>query len=150
MMRSQELSVISEIEANEMFGHTNDDSRYMDAIRWKKAAIADGWNATPTYESESIESATKLEKDGFICTILTRTNVGQWKYVVSINIWGPDKLVINPPTEYSWEKIINAISVCSYCYRKDVETQRVGFAGRCCADCIIVQREKIETVGWCN
>lgn len=133
------------------FGFTNDGARLRAAEAYRDAAVADGWSKRPTYESESIDRACTLNRDGFIMQVLTRDNSEKkrkWKHEAQISIWGPDGLAIPPPAEYDFAKIKALTRHCMYCKTDDVDTERVGFAGRCCAKCLPDQRKKIERPGW--
>ena len=131
------------------FGFTKDKSRFDAAVAYKAAAIADGWDARPIYESESIDSATRLEKEGFIMMVYTRKDAGRGgQMMVTIDIWGPDELAIRPPSTYEWEAIKAGLTTCNYCQKPNVPVQRVGFAGRSCVDCLPAQRKIQEYPGW--
>lgn len=133
------------------FGYTNDESRLQAARIWRDAAIADGWSARPTYDDhESQDRACSLEREGFVVQVLTRVMKpdSRWKYQVSISVWGPDTLAIVPPDTYDWGAILAATRHCNYCRKDGVDTQRVGFAGRCCAACLPAQRKVSERPGW--
>lgn len=132
------------------FGFTNDDKRYEDAIKWKCDALKDGWVIEPIYKTESVEFAAKLSKEGFVCNILTKFSGPRWKYEVDINIWGPDELAVKPPYKYNWDEIIKGLNTCNYCGASEVKTKRIGFAGRCCENCLPELRKKFEYPGWCN
>jgi len=136
------------------FGFTNDIARWQAVNAYRDAAATDGWSIRPTYGSESIERAASLERDGFKMMVLSRDNSDQkarkWKYEAQVSIWGPDGLAINPPATYDFAKIEALTRHCNYCKADDIETERVGFAGRCCAKCLPSMRAKIETPGWCN
>jgi hypothetical protein len=135
------------------FGFTNNDARLRAAEAFRDAATADGWSMRATYGSEPIERASTLTRDGYTMQVLTRDNSekkGKWKHEAQISIWGPDGLAINPPEIYDFAKLKSLTRHCNYCKTDDVDTQRVGFAGRCCAACLPAMRAKIETPGWTN
>jgi len=132
------------------WGFTNDPLRLAGAQQFRDDAVADGWNIAPTYETEAVDRAAKLRRDGYVMMVLTRTKLGKWAFEAQVNIWGPDGLAINPPEFYDFAEIESRTRICSYCKKTDVETQRVGFAGRCCADCLPDMRKRIETPGWCD
>ena len=121
------------------------------AIQFRNAAVADGWEAKPTYENESIDRATSLTRDGFKMQIITRYDpkgkVG-FKYVTSVNLWGPDRLAIKPTKEYSWKAIIAGLRTCNHCEASDVETFRYSFAGRACEECLPALKAEHERPGW--
>jgi hypothetical protein len=132
-------------------GFTNDEARFRAAQELRDAAVADGWSIRPTYGSEDIGRASTLDRDGFKMLVLTReisATSRKWKYEAAVHIWGPDGLSIDSPQAYDWNLIRGSIRRCGYCKADDVDTQRVGFAGRCCAKCLPAQRARIETPGW--
>jgi len=132
------------------FGFTNDHEKVVAARAFMDAAASDGWSIKPTY-SEPVECAASLERDGFSMLIIARENGGEkFKYQAQVNIWGPDRLAIAAPKEYSWAKILGALSHCNVCDKDGVEIHRYSFAGRCCADCLPAMRAKHERPGWCN
>jgi hypothetical protein len=124
--------------------------------KFRDDAVKDGWSIKPTYNHESVESASHLYKDGFVISILTRTNDLRLYpnvnnlYEVEISIWGPDGLAIEPPREYDMKKIIDGMRFCKYCGKTDVDTFRYSFAGRCCKECLPALREEYEQPGWCD
>jgi hypothetical protein len=125
--------------------------------QWRDAAIADGWEATPTYgESESIERACRLEHpDGFVAQIITRFDENpcygvKWRANSTISIWGPDRLAIKEPYKYNMGEIKANLRLCDYCKEYVEETVRVGFANRSCKKCAPEMIKKIEVPGWCN
>lgn len=136
-----------------MFGLTNDEDLFNKIIKWRDDAINDGWSSEPYFESESIERAIKLKKDGFKASILTRNDSDKkqkYKYQAVITIWGPDDLQIKVPEKYDWNFIKLGVNCCNYCNSENVKTQQVSFAGRCCQNCIEIQRQKLEYNGWNN
>lgn len=134
------------------FGFTNDSAKLKAAEDYRDAAAADGWKIRPTYgSSESAGRASSLDREGFKMMALTRDNSGnggKWKYEVQISLWGPDGLAIAPPEIYDFAEIRARTRRCGYCKDEDVDTERVGFAGRCCGKCLPAMRTKIETPGW--
>ena len=130
------------------FGYTNDQALFEAAVMWRDAAIADGWDARATYDCEPFERASTLTRNGFVAQIITRKDVGKWKFSATISVWGPDGLAINPPNKYKWESISEGISTCNYCGATGVETHRVGFAGRVCLKCKPEISKKVEYPGW--
>lgn len=118
------------------------------AIAWRIAALADGWSNEPTYQHEAIDRASTLRKDGFIAQIIARPEDKVFKPIGSIAIWGPDGLAIDIDNEYNWDKIQANLRLCMDCKRGDVETQRVGFAGRVCVECLPAARKRDEYAGW--
>lgn len=136
------------------FGFTNDRAKFEAAQAFRDAAVADGWSIKPTYgKSEDVGRVSSLERDGFKMMAMTRDHTNdrhKWKYEAQISIWGPDGLAVTPPETYDFAEIRARIRRCSYCKTSNVETERVGFAGRCCAECLPEMRRKIEVPGWCD
>lgn len=133
------------------FGFTNEEGKYKAVVKFREDAIADGWECKPTYgSSESIESHATLAKEGFTCHVKARIKKeGKWKYEAEVTIWGSDGLVISGmPLIYNWEEIKAGLKRCNYCLRNGVEIQRLGFAGRCCKECLSAQQKIIEYPGW--
>jgi hypothetical protein len=131
------------------FGFTDDEAMYKAAIAYREAAVADGWTIKPTYgEHEPVERAATLTRDGWHMSILARTGEGKWKYTASVHIWAPDGVAIIPPDTYDFEQIKAAERTCMNCKATDVDTCRVGFAGRCCEKCLPEMRRVHEYAGW--
>ena len=137
------------------FGFTKDPKQMQWAQDWRDAAIADGWSHEPTYNSEPEDRACQMSRDGFVAQILTRDIIkpaGKWLYEADVHVWAPDRLAIDVPRgeAYDWNVLVDRIRTCPACKRTDVDTVRVFFAGRCCADCASALREKMEQPGWCD
>jgi len=130
------------------FGLTNDRAQFEAAAAFRDAASADGWVVGPNSPPEDVSSWSRGEKEGFVFQILTRQNVGKWKYQAKVSMWGPDGLVIAPPDKYDWQAIKAAVTSCNYCGAAGVAVFRVGFAGRCCDACMPTVRPKVERPGW--
>lgn len=127
-----------------MFGYTNDISRLAWAREYEASAQADGWLPefrSGWYTRDSFIIAVKAEET-------PKSPVG--KYRAEVTIWGPDGLQIEVPEAYSMDTIRAALRVCMYCHRSDINTQRVGFSGRVCADCLPEQRKQQEFRGWAD
>ncbi len=134
------------------WGFTNDLQRMVDARNFRDAAAADHWTMEPMYANESVDSASKLTREGFVLQILTRTNPlpRKYHYCVSVSLWGPDHLAIIPPYVYSWEEIQKGLRHCNECGADDRDTVRAGFATRVCGDCVVETRKRLEFPGWCD
>lgn len=139
------------------FGFSKDPRHLESVQQWRDTAVRDGWSIEPTYQSEPVTRAAQLKREGYSILLLTRHPLEmngkphpKWHNESKISIWGPDGLAIKPPASYSWDAIVKASRVCSACKAEDVDTVRVGFAGRVCAACLPGQRKKIETPGWCD
>lgn len=148
------------------FGFTNDSREFARVCAWRDAAIADGWDHRPTYGNESEERACRLSHpDGWSIQILTRSRGnyvpdprwpnhpaphGKWTYEAQVNVWGPDGMHVPAGATYDFARMKALLRTCPECKATDVETERVGFANRCCAKCAPALRAKIETPGWTN
>jgi hypothetical protein len=132
------------------FGFTNDRDVWEAAKAYRAAAVADGWSIAPTYNTEAVDRASTLHKDGYRMSILSRdSTVGpKWRYEASIAIWGPDGMVIKAPEQYDWGFIQGGSRRCNVCGAEDVETARFSFAGRCCEVCLPEMRAKHERGNW--
>lgn len=130
-----------------------------DVRAWVESAKRDGWGSGTTYTSESIDWAVRLERDGFVIQALMRP-AGTFPYPgareprkkdeAGLSLWGPDGMAILPPEVYDWQAIKDGMRRCNYCKKSDVETKRVSFAGRSCADCLPAKRKELEYEGWTN
>jgi len=134
------------------FGLTNDEQVVKAADDFFNAAINDGWTCQPLYLSESIDTAAKLTKDGYVMYIFRRglKAGGDFKWTVTINIWCPEKLHIETPDIYDWERIKDGLNRCDWCTQIVNETFRAGFANRVCKSCLPAARQKLEFPGWYN
>ena len=133
------------------FGFTNSKERFNAAVAYKKALMNDHWKVDESYKDRPTEEMVKLNRGGFIALFVTRKHdVGKWKFEAAVSLWGPDGLVIVPPEKYNWKAIRRSITICGYCESKKAETFRVGFAGRCCSECLDRVRKKVEYPGWCS
>lgn len=136
---------------------THGDVAALDHVTsYRLAAVSDGWKQEPTYPGhESIEQAASLERDGWKMHVICRpTELNRRHQTIrcsaSIHIWGPDGLAVNVPLSYDWAELQDGLRACTVCKAVDVDTHRVGFAGRVCASCLPEQRRRIETPGWSN
>lgn len=121
------------------------------AEAWRDAAVADGWSIEPTYDYEPVERAWRLSREGFSVQGITRAARDDTEMTTAdIHIWGPDGLAIRPPPIYDWSAIVAGSRTCNACGATDVETQRYGFAGRCCAACRPEMARIHEQPGWTN
>ena len=127
-----------------MFGFTNDIRRLTWAREYETSAKADGWLPE--------RSPRWYARDGFVMAVKAeetpKSPVG--KYQAEVTVWGPDGLQIEVPKAYSMEAIRAALRICMYCHRNNIDTQRVGFAGRVCSDCLPEQRKQQEVRGWAD
>lgn len=141
------------------FGYFGEDPRYNEHVAaYRDAMVADGWSIEPTYRHEPVESAARLVREGFVCQILTRDkgasetreprDRGLKRYEASLSMWGPDRLALRPPYPYSFAACEARTRTCHDCGKSDVPTERVGFAGRVCADSLPAARKRVETPGW--
>lgn len=119
-----------------------------EVIAWRLAAIEDGWNIEPTYKHEPVERAATLRKDGWVASTISRPPGSprpSSKGTNSINVWGPDKLQIQPAIPYSWDALVAGLRTCHNCGAQDVDTTRYYFAGRICLECRKILKER---PGW--
>lgn len=136
------------------WGFSN-DVKDLEAVReWVAAAVADDWAIEPTYQTEPQESAATLDKNGFRAMVLMRdrgeNHDRHYRYEAKVSAWGPDGLAISIPVKYDFALVEKAVRRCGQCGKDDVDTQRVGFAGRVCAECLPEARKKHEYPGWTN
>lgn len=132
------------------WGFTHDPVHLTAVAQWRDAAVADGWSIEPTYgDSEPVERAARLTREGWVVQVLSResTEAGK-KHCAEISVWTPDGLAVKTPAFYSMGDLIARTRWCSRCKAADVDTQRVGFAGRVCEACIESARKEVETPGW--
>jgi len=117
--------------------------------QWRADAIAAGWTHEPTYgESESEDRAMRLHGPrGWTAQTLARPHE-RGGATAMIYVWGPDGLAVDVPPFFDEQALEAATRLCSRCEASDVETQRVGFAGRVCAACITDARKEVERPGW--
>ncbi|HUW08396.1 MAG TPA: hypothetical protein VM537_01645 [Anaerolineae bacterium] len=135
----------------------NDPKEIERVRRFVAAAVADGWEIAPTYQSEDVSRAARLTKDGFVMqTIMREDEDGRphaWSRKgteASISIWGPDGLGVDVPLEYDGDLIRSWTRKCGECGATDVDTKRVAFANRVCNACLPAARKKYEKPGWCD
>ena len=129
-----------------------------DVRAWREAAIADGWSLAPMYpRHEDATRAGTLTRDGFVIQAIARpagsnirTHRSGGADEASLAGWGPDSLAIMVAVPYSFEALVTATRVCHSCKANDVNTFRVSFAGRVCAECLPGERTRLETPGWCD
>lgn len=137
--------------AFEQFGFTN-DAAHVEAVRaFVQAAVADGWSIEPTYPThESVESAARLKRDGYVLMVLSRDRgeTSRYRYEAKVSGWGPDGLSIRVPKTYSWDAITSEPTTCRHCGATGVETFRYSFAGRACPVCVPGLRAMYERPGW--
>ena len=115
-------------------------------------AVADGWAVKPTYNSEPVDSAFTLDRDGFKVMGFARDHGAQARkrYETSISGWGPDGLAIKLPNTYDWSAIASAVRTCGRCGATVDRTFRFSFAGRSCSACLPAARAECEKPGWDN
>jgi len=108
------------------YGFTNDLAQLEAVRKFRDAAIADGWQAKPTYpDHEDIGRASSLSRDGWTMSIMSRENIGKWKGKAEITIWAPDGLQIEPPATYDWATIQDRLNVCLACKKRVQTTYRL-------------------------
>lgn len=143
----------------------NDNKATYDRIiAYRNAMIADGWEMTPNYKGEPLESYAHGTKGEWVCHVEAR-DFEQMKvlypatyrnarpplrYMCGVHIWAPDGCCVTPPETYSWGALVAGTRTCAACGKTDVETHRYSFAGRCCAACLPEMRRQHEFPGWCD
>ena len=65
-----------------------------------------------------------------------------------MSAWGPDRMALDVPTVYGWSAVVAGTRRCGECGREDVDTVRVAFANRMCADCAPAGRAAMERGNW--
>src|SRR6185312_8426260 len=133
-------------------GFTNNPADLDAGRAFRDAAVTDGWTIAPLYITEAMDRAARLTRDGFVLQVITRDMTGhfKWKAEADVSIWGPDGLCIEVPADYAWGAITAGLRTCHNCHKTDVDTERYGFAGRCCAECRPAMAAKHERPGWCD
>lgn len=119
--------------------------------QWRADAIAAGWAHEPTYgDGESEDRAMRLlGPDGWTAQTLAREEPAPKSSCAQISLWGPDGLHVPTPPVFNMDELWRLTRVCQRCKAQDVDTQRVGFAGRVCGSCVADARREVETPGWC-
>jgi len=115
---------------------------------WYQNALEDGWKEDEDKNKGSNgkwiyfgESPTNTQLVGHI-------DMGR---VGNVMVWLEDGLQIAVPTTYtSVKELVHRKNMCMECLDMNVETQRVGFAGRYCNTCATELRPKIEERGWAD
>lgn len=131
-----------------LFGNTNDPDLLRDAHAFRDAAVEDGWDIRPTYNSEPEVRAASLSREGFKMQVISRSLKDmKFAYSASVHIWGPDGLAVTVPDVYDWAAISGAVDKCLECGAEG-EVHRAGFAGRYCAKCLPEQKKAQEFPGW--
>lgn len=131
------------------FGFTN-DLTVLEAVRqWRDAAIADGWTERDM-DNDPRRRRSHLNRDGYTAHTVTRegSDGSKWKCEAAIYLWGPDGPAIEPPSIYDWAAITAGQRHCPVCGRDGVETFRIAFANRACAECRPCLRAKLEVGNW--
>lgn len=136
---------------DDFFGFTTKLADLEVVRTWRDAAVADGWEETDM-DNDPRRRRSKLTRDGFVAHTVTRDNSDKpgAKHEAKVSVWGPDSLAVSVPTIYSFDALVANTRRCSSCRKRDVETHRVGFAGRVCVECLPEQRKRVETPGWNN
>lgn len=133
------------------YNHTLAKKKLEKIRAFRDAAVADGWVIEPLYKVESVENAAKLTTGKWVMHVYTRAHTeSSMRIDTSISIWGPDQLQVEPPDVYDMDEIKRRLRRCNYCTCDNLDVQRVGFAGRCCRECLPAMRKKYEFPGWTN
>jgi len=114
------------------------------AAEYEQAARADGWKQHHEHQSKGYY--VWLEKEGWTMQIMEPHGRAEG----GATIWAPDQLQIVPPCLYDWEEMQRRTRFCSYCKATNVDTVRVGFAGRVCENCRPDAAKILEKPGWCD
>lgn len=136
------------------WGHTDNPARIAAARAFREAMAADGWDCVAGDGGRgprTVEAYAHLRRDGWVAHVMADIYPPgkKWYGQASVHIWAPDRLDIKPPDIYpGFEKLQALIRHCNYCDRDDVDTERVSFAGRCCAQCLSAERDRLEYPGW--
>jgi hypothetical protein len=125
-------------------GFTNDEKFITLANQWKDDAIIDGWSIYPDKPNEDIYFLTHPE--GFRASGYTKIQEPNSlkKFHVRILVWGPDRLAIKSSLKYNMNNIRKGLKICNYCNNENIETMKVGFDGRACLTCQIIENKKAE------
>lgn len=125
---------------------THVEAKLQEVRAFVLAACGDGWSLEPTYPgSESVDTACTLKREGYVMQVIARS-----PQQAHVSIWGPDRLAIRAPSTYDWEDLQDACRTCLECGARDVDTTRVGFAGRVCFTCLPEVQPRVEFPGWTN
>ncbi|EJL40764.1 hypothetical protein PMI08_04231 [Brevibacillus sp. CF112] len=112
---------------------------------WRDAAVADGWDIEPIYETESVETAARLGKEGFTAVVYARNRAN--RYDQSVCVWGPDRLSVKVPTVYDWDYIKSGLEHCEKCPTIG-PTVGLAFANRVCPACRAKYEAQYAGSGW--
>ena len=113
---------------------------------FRLAAVKDGWTQKRLYSNETLTRAFKLTRDGYVIQGIARPGPHG-----DLHCWGPDGLAINLPMTYpDFVFFKDMLRHCNNCGKKDVDTVRYSFAGRCCNECLPEMRRIHEGPGWCD
>ena len=119
------------------------------ALAWRDAAIADGWTCRPTYDCESVDTAFSLEHpEGWKASGTARPGDARTLNSAEVSVWGPDGLAMPSGRTYDMAALRAGLRACAFCDATDVDTTRIGFAGRCCNVCLPEMAASIERSGW--
>ncbi len=121
------------------FGFTSDKTRLKAARQYRLDALADGWiEEKPEHSKDPLNQYSHLSRDtGWKMHVMARINPegSTSKYQCSVDVWGPDGLVVRTPNVYSREELKRGVKHCNVCGADNVKTQRYSFAGRGCKSC---------------
>lgn|SRR3990167_9262193 len=121
---------------------------------WVCTAIVDGWHREAAYKHESVDRACHLTRDGYTVSALMREPIENNKFaqstVYTLNAWCPRGLSLQIPHPYSFEQLVKNTRLCGKCGQEDVDTFRVAFANRVCKVCLPLEKQRLETPGWCD
>lgn len=116
--------------------------------RWRVDAVADGWACNPIYNTETVEEAAELTKNGWVCQIYIRP-----EHSIQIAVWS-DKghALLEIPERYNMTNLQAQSFLCHFCnkHTPSNELKRVGFANVACTGCLASAKKQIEFPGWTN
>ena len=122
------------------------------ALAWRKAAMADGWISSATYNHEVEEQAFTLRHpEGFHALGLARPPDavrGLTRWVGRIHAWAPDGIHVPAGDVYDMAALRRAVQTCEFCKQHPVKTVRLAFVNRACVPCAETKRAEYEPPGW--
>jgi hypothetical protein len=116
--------------------------------KWREDAVVDGWECKPIYNTESVETAAELHKNGWTCHIYIRC-----EHSIQISVWAPDgHALLEIPEKYNMTNLQAQSFLCHFCNKHfpSQELKKVGFANIACPGCLSTAKQQIEFPGWCN
>lgn len=139
-----------------------------DYIKWCKAAILDGGNLGGWDPENPLAADTKYGSSVNVFDGVLTTELGQWAVLIYlggevtqrdetgiptsysrlvVSMWGPDKLACLIRYPYQRPSQVE-LRTCHYCYKENVPTVQLSFAGRACVGCRKKLVAEYEYPGW--